>query len=157
MLRGLASNEIGPCSREIFLKLPGFLFNRRTILCGSLGGPLEGANVPPILAARIFPPPGQQKGPSPSRFDFFHIFVSRTGQGEKRKTSCDLRLTPYGSCGVSPAPSASCGPGWLGRFGGSGERLLSGSAWRWWCLSFPERPFPAGRGHREPCSPWDIS
>jgi hypothetical protein len=36
--------------------------------------PFKGGNGPPILAARIFPPPGQQERLFPSPFEFFHTF-----------------------------------------------------------------------------------
>src|SRR4030043_1983145 len=39
------------------------------------GYPLGIIPVPPILAARIFPTPGQQERVSPSRFEFFHSFL----------------------------------------------------------------------------------
>jgi hypothetical protein len=45
------------------------------------GYPLGIIPVPPILAARIFPTPGQQEGFSPSRFEFFHSFPHQ-GRGE---------------------------------------------------------------------------
>jgi hypothetical protein len=42
---------------ENLLEFTQLFLGLRAFLCGSQGGTLEAGNDPPILAARIFPPP----------------------------------------------------------------------------------------------------
>jgi hypothetical protein len=48
-------------------------------LCGSQVERWDQGDVPPILAAQIFPSPGQQQGGFPIRFKFFHTFPHQEG------------------------------------------------------------------------------
>ena len=54
--------------------------NLPTFLGGTQVNPFYLTNVPPILASKFFPPPGQQDKLLPSRFEFFHGFPPR-GEG----------------------------------------------------------------------------
>jgi len=56
------------CPNEILLYLPDFAPVRLRFSAGSKVNLLDKTNIPPILAARIFPSPGQQERLFPLRF-----------------------------------------------------------------------------------------
>ena len=53
--------------------------NLPTFLGGTQVNPFYLTNVPPILASKFLPPPGQQDKLLPSRFEFFHSFPFTKG------------------------------------------------------------------------------
>jgi hypothetical protein len=53
--------------------------NLPTFLGGTQVNPFYLTNVPPILASKFFPPPGQQDKLLPSRFEFLHSFPFTKG------------------------------------------------------------------------------
>ena len=85
-LRCPQSTELMPCLKENPIELTSVSSCGSGFLGGSQVKLSDQGDVPPILAAQIFPAPGQQQGGYPVRFKFFHTFPPARG-GDVLKAS----------------------------------------------------------------------